>query len=335
MTLTLLFRYLWLAKKPFKTVFVCRFSAGAAKLTKTGVTHAAARVTRAKLVKLIPKANLTRTAKESLYVNSICALSNDTVLLACNDNGRLRSLSLHTGRLSARDPVSGIVGHVLNVAYEGRTDTLLLVVRLAFDNWHLVSLRRKNADEWLEVQRLPINNSITPLPQLAICGSRVLLGGGNSHPNYYKTLYMFDVSAEHNVSAAGTVAVEDRVFTMFACTRLGNDTLFALTYPDKGHVSLMRLESQRLEHLAFSEYINNPYDVLFFEELLLVADNDQNGKNTIKLLQVSGGSLTDLRVLGGIRDKSTLRAWTLSNDRLLFLDNHSAAKMALIVYSFE
>ena len=39
-------------------------------------------------------------------------------------------------------------------------------------------------------------------------------------------MYVFDVSAEHNVSAAGTVAVEDtEVFYKFACARLGNDTL--------------------------------------------------------------------------------------------------------------
>ena len=313
-----------------KELFIGRYFAGTARRTKTRVTRAAARVTRAKLVELIPKANLLRKDQKYLSVSSLCALSNNTVLLACPPTG-LRALSLHTKLLSARDPIEPVVGNVREVAYEKRTDTLLLVVKVADKNWQLVSLRRKNADEWLEVQRLPINNSITPLPQLAICGSLVLLGGGNS---YFSTMYVFDVSAEHNLSAAGTVALEDtELFRSFACTRLGNDTLFAFAY--YGHVSLKRLELQSLKHLASANF-DNPYNVIFYGNLLLVANGDNKSwnKETIQLLQVSGDRLTEQRELRGLREGIKLGAWTLVNDRLLFWDRSSETAKDLIVYTF-
>ena len=321
-------KFFWLTKKSCETVFICRWCAGAAGLTKTGVTRAAPLVTRVNVVKLIPKANLIRTAKEFLSVSSLCALSNDTVLLACPLLG-LRALSLHTGHLSARDPA--VVMDVRKVAYEKHTDTLLLVVKIAADNWQLVSLRRKNADEWLEVQRLSIDNNITSNHHLAICGSRVMLGGKN---NLKSTMYVFVVSAEHNVRAAGTVAVEDtEPFFKFACTRLGNDTLFALTHLK--HLSLMRLESQSLKHLATANF-NNPSDVLFFGDLLLVADADplEWKNNIIQLLQVSGGRLTEQRRLRDLRADSKMGAWTLANDRLIYWDMSSNAAKALIVYTF-
>ena len=107
-------------------------------------------------MKSIPQRNLIRTGDTYLSAESLCALSAEELLLAFGDTG-LSALSLFTGQLAARDPTA--LQNVWRVAFDAHTDTLLLLVRPPKANyWQLVSLRR-NASEWLEVQRLSISLS--------------------------------------------------------------------------------------------------------------------------------------------------------------------------------
>ena len=159
-----------------------------------------------RLVKRIPKQNWSSSEGESLNVNSVCTFSNNEVLLAV-DNAPLRVLSLVTEQLrfiAARDPFANAIqnGPVHSVAFDSLTDTLLLLVSdTRTSEYELVTLRlnASNASEWLQVQRISTNISVTgKLPNNAVCDSRVLLAQwGDS------TVYVFNVSTEHTVSAVG------------------------------------------------------------------------------------------------------------------------------------
>ena len=115
-----------------------------------GVARAAANVSRLQLVKRIPNRNLRRTDNENLKVFDVCALSADEVLLACGAAG-LRAVSLRTAQLAAHEPTA--IRYMQRVAFDAHTDTLVLFVKAPTDEYcQLVSLRR-NASEWLEVER--------------------------------------------------------------------------------------------------------------------------------------------------------------------------------------
>ena len=128
-----------------------------------------------------------------------------------------------------------------------------------------MSLRR-NASEWLDLQRL--GTDITSIPEkITVCDSRVLLIGRGRH-----MLYVFDVSAKHTLRDAANVTA---IFVQRGhCTRIDNDTLVASTYGNKvTFVSLQRLASLPLllEPLA-SVNFTATYPLLFPGDLLLVAD---------------------------------------------------------------
>ena len=82
----------------------------------------------------------------------------------------------HAALIAAHGPTA--IRYVWRVAFDAHIDTLLLLVRGATgDYFQLVSLRR-NASEWLEVQRLHIRIRYQYRFIFAVCDSRVLLGGG-------------------------------------------------------------------------------------------------------------------------------------------------------------
>ena len=106
----------------------------------------------------ITQQNMRRTATDCLKIWSLCALSAEELLLACGAEG-LRALSLDTGQLAARRPTA-MQYDVRRVAFDARTDTLLLLVWPPNAGYiRLVSLRRY-ANEWLEVQNLSTSISI-------------------------------------------------------------------------------------------------------------------------------------------------------------------------------
>ena len=111
-----------------------------------------AKVSRLQNVKRILWQNVRRSDNE--WLGSLCALSADELLFTCGD-GSLRALSLqwlHTGQLVAREPTA--LSNVRRVAFDTRTDTLILLAESEY-NWQLVSLHR-DANEWREVQRLNV-----------------------------------------------------------------------------------------------------------------------------------------------------------------------------------
>ena len=90
---------------------------------------------------------------ESLSVSTLLAISDDMVLEG--DHLCLRAISINSSQLSPHDVVA--FRDVSIMAFDAHTDTLLLLVTeidSEFYKWDLLSLRR-NASEWIEVQRLP------------------------------------------------------------------------------------------------------------------------------------------------------------------------------------
>ena len=82
-------------------------------------------VSELQFVERINNSNIKRNDAESLKVWSVCALSDGVVLLACGGLG-LRAYSLNSSQLSPHEIVA--IGDVRGVAFNERTDTLLLLV---------------------------------------------------------------------------------------------------------------------------------------------------------------------------------------------------------------
>ena len=123
------------------------------------------------------------------------------------------------------------------------------------------------------------------------------------------------------------------VFSHFACTRRGNDTLFAFAH--SAPVSLWRLESfsMRFEWIASAE-LTAPDVLMFREELLLVGIwNNTIAKHAIVSLQLSSSALTEKRVLLDNRADVWVGSWALADDRLVLWDLNSQLRN-LRVYSF-
>ena len=293
------------------------------------MARAAANLSRLQLemrrINLIPKRNLSRTANEHLYVNDMCALSADEVLLSCGA-ADLRAVSLHNAQLVAHES-SAIRDAVWGVTFDAHSHTLLLLVRPPTGDYcQLVSLRR-NASEWLEVQRLDtrIHHLSFNNFNFAVCDSRVLLGGEG-----WDKLYVLDVSAEHTLRDAGSVTLRSGAYEV-ACTRRDGVTLVAFSHNTS--VSLLRLTSLplRLVPLA-SVSLTAPYRLLFREDLLLVADwNKATRKGAIVSFRVSSNALTERRVLIDAQAGISVMAWALAGDRLVFWNWESKE---LLVYAF-
>ena len=268
----------------------------------------------------IPNRNLSRIDNEDLFAFDMCALSADEVLLACGNEG-LRAVSLHTAQLAAHES-SAIRNDVWGVVFDAHTDTLLLLVGAPTTcaKYQLVSLRR-NASEWLEVQRLCTRISHLLPNDFVVCDSRVLLGGGGGN-----TLYVFAVSAEHTLREAGSVTWQSS-FNRVACTRRDGVTLVAFSHGTS--VSLLRLTSfpLRLVPLA-SVNLTRPYHLLFREDLLLVTDwKKATGSHAIVSFRAFDNALTEQRVLF---DGFRVSAWTLAGDRLVLWNSWN-----LVVYAFK
>ena len=121
------------------------------------------------------------------------------MLFSCG--GVLRALSLNTKQLSVYRPIP-IRDYVTGVAFDAQTETLLLSIKVlqgADAPWQLVSLRRNSRypNEWQEVDRISTNYVL----DIAVCDSHVLLGSGG------RTLYVFNVSADHTLHKEGIVMV--------------------------------------------------------------------------------------------------------------------------------
>ena len=281
----------------------------------------------------IPTRNLSRIHTEGLFVLDMYALSADEVLLACGAAG-VPAVSLRTAQLAAHESIRA---DAWGVAFDSHTDTLILLVTAPTGAYYqLVSLRR-NASEWLEVQRLDTRSRHSF--KFAVCDSRVLLGGDGDTLDMSRmllggyerhTLYVFDVSVAHTLRDAGSVTLPSR-FNNVACTRRNGVTLVAFSHYSS--VSLLQLTSLplRLVPLA-SVNLTSPGRLLFREELLLVEDlNIATVTHDIVSFRVTDNALTDLRVLYDAQANVRAYAWTLAGDRLVLWDLLS---WDLLVYAF-
>ena len=265
----------------------------------------------------ISNQNLRRSDTEYLFVFDMCALSADEILLACGRAG-LRAVSLHTAQLAAYEPTA--LQNVYRVAFDTHTDTLLLFVRASTgDYYQLVSLRR-NASEWLEVQRLDtrIHHLSFYIFNFAVCDSRVLLGDGGRN-----MLHVFAVSAEHTLRDTGSVTLQSEIYRV-ACIRRDGDTLVA--FSNDTSVSLLRLTSLPLRLVPLASFdLTDPRLLLFREDLLLVADWNK----AIVSFRASDNALTERRVLLDAQAGVNVHAWALAGDRLVLWDLWD-----LLVYAF-
>ena len=100
-------------------------------------------VSKLLLEKHIPKRNITLNDKDDLLVLSLCALSDDVVLLACGSGG-LRAVSLSSAPLFAHGFPAFRDVNVNGVAFDTHTGTLLLLEERTYPypQWEVVSLCR-------------------------------------------------------------------------------------------------------------------------------------------------------------------------------------------------
>lgn len=197
------------------------------------------------------------------------------------------SLLTVTGLLDARKPTA--VQNVRRVAHDAHTDTLLLLVQPPTYNIKYLQLATQRL-QWFEVQRLDTRIQVSVLFYMAVCESRVLLGNET-------TLYVFDVSAAHTLSDAGSI-VDQRGINGLACIRRDGDTLVSTA--NWTSVSLQRLASLplRLEHIATSGDFTRANQLLFRGELLLVADRMSGiGKHAIVSFRTRDKALNERREL--------------------------------------
>ena len=269
----------------------------------------------------------------------MCSISDDAIVIACHSKG-LRAVSLHTASLS---PDVCTLTNVVRVAFDVKTDTILLIVseeKSAFwlgpqiTIYWLLSLRR-DASQWVEVQRLRCEPTEFCVGDLVACNTRVLL----AERDFHNRLYAFAVSAEHSIRSVGTVRV-DNDFEQFAATRLDADTLVAFAHYSvlnkvRNSVSLQLLDAElRLEPLARFALSGSPYHLLFCGELLLVEDfNKDTRTSEIVSLNTSGGQLTSREVILKSNANVNVKMWCLAGNQLVICDGSS--KGDLLVYAFE
>ena len=154
---------------------------------------------------------------------------------------------------------------------------------------------------------------------MAVCDSRVLLGGGGRN-----TLYKFALSAKHTLRDAGSVTLQSS-FHGVACTRRNGVTLVAFSHDTS--VSLLRLTSLPLglEPLASVSLTGS---LMFREDLLIfvvIRTHD------IVSFRVPNNALTERRVLLDTLAGFHVNAWALMGDRLVFWNFVSDE---LLVYVF-
>ena len=243
------------------------------------------------------------------------ALSDDVVLIACGFAG-LRAFSLNSKKFSTPTVIMQ-VKNVFGVAYDLRTDTLLLLMpavasgSLTHYVYLLVSLHRKGT-EWRQVQSLETNVSVSlsikGALDIAVCESHVLLGNGG------KTLYVLDVNAEHQLSDAGSATLGETFYAL-ACTQRDGNTYVA--FAQETSVSLQRLASSppRLEPLQrWSNGLIAPRRLLFRGDQLFVADwHKETNLHAILLLRTSGVMSIAIKPQTDI----SVGAWALAGDRLV------------------
>ena len=258
-------------------------------------------VWRAGAVARISNSSLRRSPDEDILICGLCALADDVLLAACGSDG-LRSLRLSSAQLCARDPSA--LKDVYSAALDAASGTLLLAfvaevaaasgARAAGVVW-LVSLECV-ADEWREVQRLQTQctffYSCEWVGLSFADASRVLCGKRGED-----RLYAFDVSAERRLRPVGAVVLDDKL-NRFACTRLGGDSLVAITDAGFTCVSVQRLvgagDALRLEPLARTA-LAGAENVLFRGDQLLVATIS----HSVVSFGVSSGGLIGPRELLG------------------------------------
>ena len=295
--------------------------AGAVKATRS------ANISRLKYV-------MTHNVSECTTVYSVCALSADELLFSCGRKG-LHALSLRTGlRTALHSTAHG--NDVRKVAFDTRTGTLTLLARNdSVNNWLLVSLRR-NASEWLEVQRFEtILSKNESNFVMAVCDSRVLLSLSGRQD---QRMYVFNVSATHTLHQVGQVDMPDPIWSL-ACTRRAADTLVAVGH--SGSVSLQRLTSipLRFEPIQNATSKNRgtwSQRLLFRGELLLATHYEIKYEGewyTIKVFIVSfRATYTALTARRVLFDAGSfwVSDWTVVGDQLV-----TAKSNKLLVYDFE
>ena len=198
--------------------------------------------------------------------------------------------------------------NVLRVAFDTRTDTLLLLQlvlhaddapyyeELRLNDYYLVALgqdKNTSTSKWTEIHRLKVDLLVDDAePDLTAFNSLIFLGGG-----YERKLYLFGVTPEHRLHLHSYDTVPHKFYGL-ACTRLGKDMLVAFAH--ERSVSLHRLVSDF--PLKFEQrnvvFIGAPRRLLFCKDLLLVSDWKWiTRSHNILSLRASGGALVEQQML--------------------------------------
>ena len=181
------------------------------------------------------------------------------------------------------------------MAFDAHTDTLLLVVSSTANGYQLVSLRR-NASEWLEVQRLDTSILITRLwshgcVRLA-CAARK-----------QRREHVVRVRRECRTHSARRGQCDSARLQIYglACTRRDNDTLVAFSHCYHRCLCIGSRHSHCVSSRSRASHdLTDPRRLLFRGELLLVADwktRYYTETHAIVSFRATGNALTERRVL--------------------------------------
>ena len=261
---------------------------------------------------------------------SMCALTEDVVLLACVSEG-VGAFTLSTQHYSTLINTSR---EVWGVAFDALTDTLLLLQPSSnYNDSFLVSMRRDKSDKdkWIEVDSVRTGVTVLSyeaLPDIAVCNSLVFLGNGG------ETLYVIEVNKEHRLLDRSFVNIPGKKFYKLACSRLGNsnDTRVAFACADKS-VSLWLLKSVTPLVLRFERVwhfeVTDPRRLLFRgDQQLLLAVKYTTDSHLIKLLQITGSEEASTIAVEHKESGVSIGAWSLAGDRLVIWDMKSSDPQA-------
>ena len=181
-------------------------------------------------------------------------------------------------------------------------------------NW-LVALNR-NGNEWRESQLVQTDGNGHVICQLS--DSRILIG-----ESYSSLMEIFSVqNSRPQIARVQSIHLPEKYFWFSA--KCVNDTLVAMTYFDTDlSVRLHRLLDDRLEELAHI-LINNPVDLLWLSDRLVVSDLDDNmGSHAIIELEVTGTGLERRRELISSSENINENSWSLADDGIVMFDDNS------------
>ena len=263
---------------------------------------------------------LCALAHSDQIVYDVCAISNDTVLLAYGAAG-LRAFSLSKNEVSSRAPAA--IRDVYRVAFDSATDTLVLLVRPpdatnCRDNWILVTMRR-SASEWIEVQRYDPLLSPASEPEFVLCGTHgIFVERGMNE----RTL--FNVNAYHTLEDWRYSRASLPINGLACAVSESNNMEVAFAF--ESEVSVWRRNPPQFTRL-WGFNVPAPRRLLFYGHKKLLVTHWNSGTRTYDIVSMresgSPATMNKHPILLPNNARFLVRSWTLAGRKIVLVDQNS------------